>query len=122
MLLRIPRMARVAQTRKGKHTNYTFFQNQWTKVENPDDLKEFLEGPNKDIFEVLDDKKSSKEVVDEKKKEAANTLLKPYTKDEAYTLSKDQQIDIIKQLGANPKDYPQEKDRVKFIVDSLKSE
>lgn len=111
--LRIRVMTRRGQVRKAIKQSYHFLEGKYTEVTEPLDIEYFL--TQRDIFEVSDDGKEVKE-------KTAEAIVSPVkvgmTKDKAYQLTKEQQVAEIKRLGGNPKDYPHEADRVKFIIES----
>lgn len=116
VFLRIRVMTRRGQIRKAITQSYHFLQDKYTEVTAPADVEYFLT-QEKDIFEVSENGKDAKE----KTVKAVETSVKTgITKDEAYALTKEQQFEEIKRLGGNPKDYPKEADRVKFIVESYR--
>ena len=112
--LRVKTMTRRGQIRKAVKQSYYFLQDKFTLVEDPADIEYFLT-QEKDIFEVS---KDGKEVKTETDTAVASKVKAGMTKDDAYELDKDEQIKEIKKLGGNPKDYPKEADRVKYIVES----
>ena len=113
VFLRIKTMTRRGQIRKGAKNSYHFLQDQFTQVLDPEDVKYFTEVEGK-LFDVSEDGKD----VQEKTAVAVATSVKAgITKDEAYALTKEQQVEEIIKLGKNPKDYPKEADRVKAILE-----